>query len=179
MVSAFKLADNERLIRSLNYIQDARILVNYLPDNPDSVDLVVVVKDLFSISGDLSNASTNSVRGSVSDANFMGLGQRIQFGAFLEQVRNPNFGYQLLYSKSNISNSFINGTVSYTQINNDLFNGTPDEQGWQFKLDRPLYAPYAHLAGDITLGQGETFNRYNTPDSVFFINIIIPRTMPG
>ena len=39
-VNAYKLADNERLIRSLNYIQDARILVNFQPDNPDSVDLV-------------------------------------------------------------------------------------------------------------------------------------------
>jgi len=49
LLSSYKLADNERLIRSLDFIQDARILVNYIPDNPDSVDLIVVVKDLFSI----------------------------------------------------------------------------------------------------------------------------------
>src|SRR6202000_2199677 len=47
-VNAYKLADNERLIRSLNYIQDARILVIPQPDDSTSVDLVVVVKDLFS-----------------------------------------------------------------------------------------------------------------------------------
>lgn len=169
-LNAFKLADNERLIRSLNYIQDARILVNSDPDDPDSVDLVVVVKDLFSIGGAIGALGVNpeSFRGNVSDANFLGMGQRIQFGAFLEQVRNPNFGYQLLYSKSNISNSFINGTVTYTQINNDLFNGTPDEQASFIKFDRPLYAPYAHIAGDVTVGDFESFNRYSTPDSVFF-----------
>ncbi len=167
-VSAFKLADNERLIRSLEYVQDARILVNYLPDNTDSVDLVVVVKDLFSIGGSLASASTNSIRGNISDANALGLGQKVQLGAFVEQQRDPHFGYQLLYSKSNISNTFVNATVSYSQISNDLTDATPDEQGWQFRLDRPLYAPYAHLAGNITLGEGESFNRYSRPDSLFY-----------
>jgi hypothetical protein len=167
-LSSYRLADNERLIRSLEYVQDARILVIRLPGNPDSVDLAVVVKDLFSISGDISNLSNNSVRGSVSDANFLGLGQKIQMGAYVEQPRSPHFGYQLLYSKSNISNTFVNATVSYSQITNDLTNGRPDEQGWQVKLDRPLYAPYAHLAGNITVGQGESFGRYSLPDTGFY-----------
>jgi hypothetical protein len=168
VLNAFKVADNERLIRSLGYIQDARILVNYLPDNGDSVDLVVVVKDLFSIGGDLSSATLNSVRGNISDANAFGLGQRIQLGAYVEQQRNPHFGYQLLYSKSNISNTFVTATASYSQINNDLTDGTPDEQGWLFRLDRPLYAPYAHLAGNVTISQAESFNYYVKPDSVFY-----------
>lgn len=168
ILSAYRLADNERLIRSLEYVQDARILVNYLPDNTDSVDLVVVVKDLFSIAGAIGSLSPGSLRGNISDANAFGLGQKIQFGMFLEQNRNPHFGYQLFYNKSNIKNTFINATVSYTQINDDITNGTPDEQAWFVKLDRPLYAPYAHLAGGITLGESETFNRYSRPDSLFY-----------
>ncbi|MHA4811257.1 hypothetical protein ACX0G9_24355 [Flavitalea flava] len=169
-LSAFKLADNERLIRSLNFIQDVRILINYLPDTPDSVDLVVVVKDVFSIGGEIGSfgVGPTSIRGNISDANAFGSGQKILFGAFVEQNRVPNFGYQLLYSKTNIGNSFVTGTASYTQINNDLKDGTPDELAWFVKLDRPLYAPYAHLAGNITVGEFETFNRYSRPDSVFF-----------
>ena len=169
-LNAYKLADNERLIRSLNYIQDARILVNYLPDNPDSVDLVVVVKDLFTIGGELSSLGIGptSIKGNVSEANFLGMGQRIQGGLIDEQTRSPNFGYQLLYSKSNISNSFVNGTASYTQINGNLADGTPDEEAAFLRLDRPLYAPYAHLAGGLNVGNYESFNRYKRPDSVFY-----------
>ena len=169
-LNAFKLADNERLIRSLNFIQDARILVNFLPDNPDSVDLVVVVKDLFSIGGELRSFGINptSIRGNISEANFLGMGQRIQGGVFVEQNRDPNFGYQLLYNKYNIGNSFVNAALSYTQINNDLTDGTPDEQAWYVRLDRPLYAPYAHLAGGFSIGSFESFNRYKKPDSIFF-----------
>ena len=169
-LSSFKLADNERLIRNLNFIQDARILVNYIPDNPDSVDLVVVVKDLFSINGELRSFGINptSIRGNVSEDNFLGMGQRVQGGIFVEQNRDPNFGYQLLYNKYNIGNSFVNAAMSYTQINNDLTNGTPDETAWYIRLDRPLYAPYAHFAGGFNIGHFESFNRYKVPDSIFF-----------
>src|SRR6201991_1636044 len=169
-VNAFKLADNERLSRDLNFIQDARILVTYLPDNPDSVDLVVVVKDLFTIGGAIGSLGYPpfSIRGNVSEANFLGMGQRIQGGMNLEQNRDPNFGPQLLYSKNNIGGSFVNATASYTKINSDLYPGTPDETAWFVRLDKPLYAPYAHLAGGFTIGHFENFNVYHNVDSVFY-----------
>src|SRR5260221_4174342 len=169
-VNAFKLADNERLIRNLNFIQDARILVTYVPESSDSVDLVVVVKDLFSIGGAIGSLGYPpfSIRGNVSEANFLGMGQRIQVGVNLEQNRNPNFGPELLYSKTNIGDSFVNVTASYTQINSDLYPGTPDERAWFIRLERPLYSPYAHLAGGFNIGHFENFNVYPNPDSVFY-----------
>ncbi|HTI90865.1 MAG TPA: hypothetical protein VL727_09760 [Puia sp.] len=168
-VNAYKLADNERLIRNLNFIQDARILVTFVPET-DSVDLVVVVKDLFTIGGAIGSLGYPpfSIRGNVSEANFLGMGQRIQGGFNLEQNRDPNFGPQLLYSKTNIAGSFVNATASYTKINGDLYPGTPDETAWFVRLDRPLYAPYAHLAGGFTIGHFENFNVYHNVDSVFY-----------
>lgn len=168
-VNAYKLADNERVIRNLNFIQDARILVTFVPET-DSVDLVVVVKDLFTIGGAIGSLGYPplSIRGNVSEANFLGMGQRIQGGFNVEQNRDPNFGPQLLYSKSNIGGSFVNATASYTRINSDLYPGTPDETAWFVRLDRPLYAPYAHLAGGFTIGQFENFNVYHNVDSVFY-----------
>ncbi len=161
-LSAYRLADNERLIRSLNFIQDARILVAPLADNADSVDLVVIVKDLFSISGALGelNAAPAGIRSNISEANFLGMGQRVQLGVNLEQNRMPHYGMQLLYGFSNIAGSFVNATASYTTINTDLYPGQPDEKTWFIHLDRPLYAPYAHLAGGFTIGQFEDFNGF-------------------
>ena len=52
-VNAFKLADNERLIRSLNFIQDARIVVAPASRQYRHFDLVLIVKDLFSLNGAL------------------------------------------------------------------------------------------------------------------------------
>jgi hypothetical protein len=169
-VNAYKLADNERLIRSLNFIQDARILVTPLPDNSDSVDLVVVVKDLFTINGAIGelNALPPGIRSNISEANFLGMGQRVQLGANFEANRYPHFGPQLLYGFSNIGGSFVNAVASYTTINTDQYPGQPDEKAWFFHLDRPLYAPYVHLAGGFTIGQFEDFNVYKFQDSLFY-----------
>src|ERR1700754_2262363 len=169
-VNAFKLADNERLIRNLNFIQDARILVTYLPDNPDSVDLVVIVKDLFSIGGAIASLGYPpfSIRGNVSEANFLGMGQRVQLGFNIEQNRTPTFGPELLYSMSNVAGTFVNATASYTKIKGDLFSNTPQEGAWFLRLERPLYAPYAHLAGGLYIGDFESFNVYGRPDSLFY-----------
>lgn len=169
-VNAYKLADNERLIRSQNFIQDARILVIRLPDDSNSVDLVVVEKDLFSIGGALGSFGYPpfSIQGNISEANFLGMGQRIQLGANVQQVRDPLFGPQFLYSKTNIGHSFVNVTASYTQINSNIYNGTPDETAWFLQLDRPLYAPSAHLAGGLRIGDFNDINVYHKPDSLFF-----------
>src|SRR5579872_2270206 len=169
-VNAYKLADNERLIRSLSFIQDARILIAPVADNEDSVDLVVVTKDLFSISGGLGelNASPAGIRGNISEDNFLGMGQRVELGANVEQNRDPHFGSQVLYGMTNIGGSFINATASYTQINTDIYPGQPDERSWFLQLTRPLYAPYAHLAGGLTVGKFQDFNVYHQPDSLFY-----------
>jgi hypothetical protein len=175
-VNAYKLADNERLIRSLPYIQDARILVTGLPDNPDSVDLVVVVKDLFSIGGAIGGLGYPpfSFSGNISEANFLGMGQRIQGGANLQQARTPSFGPQILYSKTDIAHSFVNATASYTQINPNIYNGTNDETALFLRLDRPLYAPSAHLAGGFMIGKFQNFNVYKQADTPEVLPTIKP-----
>ena len=167
-VDPYRLANNEKYLRSLEYIQDARILVNYLPDNPDSVDLVIVVKDLFSINGAIGNLATNSIRGNVSDANVLGLGQKVRGSIIEETTRSPNFGYELFYSKSNIGGTFITTSMAYTQINPDLTDGTPDEHAWYIRFDRPLYSPYAHYAGAFIIGNFRTDNNYKRPDSLYY-----------
>jgi hypothetical protein len=169
-LSAFKVADNERLIRSQSFIQDARILVVPQPENTDSVDLVVVVKDLFSISGAIGSLGYPpfSVRGNVQEANLLGTGQRVLVGANIEQTRTPNFGPQFLYSMTNIGHSFVTATASVTQINGNIYNGSPTESAWYLQLDRPLYAPYAHLAGGLRVGAFNNHNFYHQADSLYF-----------
>ncbi|HVZ26107.1 MAG TPA: hypothetical protein VG842_08635, partial [Sediminibacterium sp.] len=45
------LADNERYLRDLSFLQDARILVNAIPGQNDSVDITVYTKDVFPAGG--------------------------------------------------------------------------------------------------------------------------------
>lgn len=167
-LNPYLVADNERYLRTLEYIQDARIVVSPIKDNPDSVDLIVLTKDLFSISGAITNLSIGNSEANISDANILGMGQKAQFTALLITNNQPAFGYQAMYTKNNIANSFINTSVLYSTINNDLYSGAQDEHAMYVSLQRPLFSQFTHLAGAVTLGQFESFNNYLRPDSTFY-----------
>jgi len=126
-----------------------------------------VVKDLFSIGGAIGGLSPGSVRGNVSEANALGRAEDPD-GMFLEQNRKPNFGYQLLYTKSNISHTFVNAAVSYSQINDNIKDARPMRRPGSFRWNRPLYAPNAHLQEISRWPRRKDSNRYSIPDTLFY-----------
>jgi hypothetical protein len=166
-LNPYKIADNERYLRSLEYIQDARILVIPIPDNPDSVDLNIITKDLFSISGAIDNVSLNNSEATISDANILGMGQKAQITGSMVTSNSPTVGYQAMYTKNNIAGSFINASVLYSTINNDLNSGYQDEHAKFVTLQRPLYSQYSHFAGAFTLGDFQSFS-INPADTPFY-----------
>ena len=163
-LNAFMLADNERHIRSLEFIQDARILVNEVPGTSDSVDVTVYTKDLFSIGGGGGSNGLNHISINLYDANFVGMGQRVEISGLYDYNRSPNFGYGALYRKTNIGHSFIDGTAGYTVMN--MSDYTLEEEATEYvSLSRRLVSPYSRFAGGLTISHNESHNAYNTPDS--------------
>jgi hypothetical protein len=165
---AYRLADNERYLRSLDYIQDARILVQPVNSSPDSVDLYVITKDLFSLNGEVNNLSPGKFKGKVGDVNLLGAAQNLQANILIQKDRDPVFGAGIMYTKYNIKNSFIDASVGYTTINPDLRDGFNDEHATYFSLQRNLISQYSHVAGGITAGVYETYNSYARPEEIFF-----------
>jgi hypothetical protein len=167
-LDAYLLADNERYLRSLGFIQDVRIIVKPIANQPDSVDIVVISKDVFSISAGLNQLTPEKFRGKISDDNLAGMGQKLQVSLLLEKDRQPVMGYDIQYSKINIAGSFINGTVGYTSINRALAEGDQNEHGWYMRLERPLPYASALFAGAIGMNSYESSNNYGKPDSLFY-----------
>ena len=162
------VADNERHLRSLTYIYDARILVSPIAGKPDSIDLVVITKDFLSIIAELNDVRADRFKAKIGDANLMGTGQKIQFTTLLEKSRSPHFGYELLYRNNSIGPTFINATVGYSKINRNLNDGIPDEHTWHIEIERPLVSQYLHVAGAIMVAHNRTYNNYLRPDSLFY-----------
>ncbi len=167
-LNANLVADNERYLRSLEYIHDARILVATIADEPDSVDLVVITKDFLSITAELNDVSARKFKARIGDVNLMGTAQKIQFTTLIEKSRDPHFGYEILYRKNSIASTFINATIGYSKIDHDLYDGTLDEQSWHAEIERPLVSQYLHVAGAIKLAHSQTYNSYFKPDSLFY-----------
>jgi len=168
VLNAYLMADNERYLRSLNFIQDARILVDSVSGSNDSVDVQIITKDLFTITGVLDVNGISRVRTKIAENNLMGMGQGLQYTALFDRSRRPFYGYELLYSKNSIANTLINGTIGYTLINTGRSTGTEEEKAFYVRLERPLVSPYSKLAGGLEVSYNHSENYYNKPDSQFY-----------
>ena len=169
-VNAFKLADNERFIRSQEYIHDARIIINEIPDNPDSVDITIYTKDLFSIGGGGASNGLNHINADVYDANLAGMAQRLEVSGLYDYTRNPNFGYGALYKKDNVLHSFVDATVGYSAMNISPYSN--EEQSTEYiTLTRQLVSPYSRYAGGLTISENQAFNLYHIPDTNVYSSI--------
>lgn len=166
-VNAFKIADNERYLRTLDYIHDARILIDTIPGNPDSVDVEVVTKDFFPILVSGASQGLNHVNVRVQDVNLAGMGQMVQLTGLYDYNRTPEAAYGGLYRKDNIGNSFINATVGYSTMNLNPYTREEDYSKY-VSLDRPLVSPYSRFAGGFTASRNEADNVYHAPFTNFF-----------
>jgi len=167
-LDAYKVADNERYLRTLNYISDARIVVKPINGSPDSVDLLVITKDFFSLSADGASDALNHIHARVIDANLWGSGQSLELSGLYDYNRSPNFGYGAIYRNNNIGPSFINTSIGYNLANvNPLTN---EEESSRFiSFDRPLVSPYSHFAGGFLLSFNQAYNLYHLPDSSVYL----------
>ena len=166
-VNAYMMADNERFLRSLEYIHDARIVVNEIPNNPDSIDVTVYTKDLFSIAGGAASQGANHINANIYETNLAGMAQRVEVSGLYDYNRTPNWAYGGLYRKNNVAHSFIDATVGYSVMNISPY--THEEESIEFiSLNRQLVSPYSRFAGGLTLSANQGYNPYHIPDSVVF-----------
>jgi len=166
-INAFKMADNERYLRSLEYIHDARIVVDSIEGNPDSVDITVYTKDVFSIGGGGASNGLNHFNLNAYDANLAGMAQRLDVSGLYDYTRSPNFAGGGAYRKDNVGGSFIDASVGYSGMS--ISNYTGEEETTEYlTLRRVLVSPYSRFAGGLTLSHNEAYNPYSSPDSVRF-----------
>lgn len=166
-LNPYKLADNERYLRDLDFLLDAKLYVIPLRESRDSVDVVVLTRDVFSLGGTINPANPSRTRLRLYDANLGGWGQRLQFNGLIEPDRDPDFIYEFLYRKNSIGGTFVNGTVGYTQLNTGSSYGEEEEKAYYIRFDRPLVSPYTRYAGGMELSRNWSQNFFNVNDSLF------------
>jgi hypothetical protein len=166
-LNPYRVADNERILRNLNFVMDARILIRRISKNSDSVDLLVMTRDVFTLLGSFEPLSTTEYKFSIQEANAAGMGQRIQVAGLYDSDRNTRFGFETFYQKINIMGSFVDASVGYSSINTGISIGNENEAGYYFRLSRPLFHPFVRWAGAVEWSQYRSTNVFRRPDSVF------------
>ncbi len=166
-LNPYRVADNERLLRNINFMLDARIYVKPISETSDSVDLLVVTRDVFSLGGSFVPSSLAKYQLSLQDVNLSGQGQTVRFGQVFDLTRTPRYGYEGSYGINNIGGSFIGASLGYTSLNDGISAGNENENSYYLNLTRPLYQPFARFAGGIQVSYNQSANVYKKPDSVF------------
>lgn len=142
-VDPFLLADSERILRERGSIEDARITLT--PDRRvrNAVQVLVTVKDRWSLglSGEAERGNRYGLR--LSERNFIGLGHRASGRLLVETDGPTRLGFGLGYTVENLYGSFISLTSDYTDL--------PGEETLGLRFDRELTAPSLKYVGGVEL----------------------------
>jgi hypothetical protein len=162
------MADNERYLRSRPYIQDARLYIINTGESPDSVDLLVVTKDVFEYGIDVAEVSPQAARTTIYNNNLFGAGQGLRIGAAWHNGYSPPWGSEIQYTKNNALGTFIDFSAGYTTLNDYHPIDTGVYEGaYYVSLNRPLYRNNADWVGGIALSKSFSINARNRPDSFY------------
>ena len=161
------IAANVRYLRSLSYLQDARIEVIQSRANKQQVDVDVFYKDVFSVGG-AADVNGKAVYAELSDNNIMGTGQRLVIKNLYDLNRRPNYGWGMEYVRRNFAGSFANLSVGYQNLANAYSNGSRDEDYAYIRMTLPLVSPYHLWTGEAEIATHRNTNKYGS-DSLFSI----------
>jgi hypothetical protein len=141
IITPLTLSDNERLLRQLPYIDDARIIV--LPFSDDEADIVVYTKDVYSLGGSYTYHGLKKGSVSVFEKNIFGMGQEFGLDIPFDNTLPESPGFGVHYLANNISKSFINLNVYF-------LHGL-GEKTYGFDLSRKLVSSKTKWAGGISV----------------------------
>ncbi|HUZ61924.1 MAG TPA: hypothetical protein VMU83_24320 [Hanamia sp.] len=165
----YLMADNETYLRQLLYLQDAEIKAIPLAPGSDSIDILVEVKDVFSLGGAINSLGIKQTNIQFREDNFAGTGNAGIVNGLYDDTRKNNFAFGGEYDSRNIGGSFIDGRIGY-QSSYPTFNGFKEENNYYINLVKPLVNRYMKWTYELDASYHSTRNLY-TGDSVYLSNI--------
>lgn len=140
-LSPIVLSDNERILRDLPFIDDARI--NVIPVSQDEVDIVVTTKDVYSLGGSFNPSGIRKGSFSLFESNILGTGHELGIIMPYNNTLPGSPGLGVHYLMDNIASSFINMKL--------YFNEGLGQETYGFDLSRKLVSSGTKYAGGISV----------------------------
>lgn len=163
------VSDNEAFLRNLPYLRDARIQVVQADEAPDSVDVFVVTRDVFSIGGRFS-INTQRARAELREENVFGSGNELSVGGLLDKNRSPLAAVATGFRFLNIGGSFLNWYGNFNNFNAALQSGRLQENQFYTRLEKPFINRYTQWTANLEMSLNYTQNAY-TSDSVYISDL--------
>jgi hypothetical protein len=152
--------DNERILRQRPNLLDARIIP--IPtDHPDSIDVLVITQDIWSISGDGSLSGSVAGRANLSDKNIFGLGHELRNTVIYDSRPGRGWAYLGGYRIPYIGRTFITGHIEYIDHWDRRYAG--------LKLNRQFITPTTKYAGGFEVSRQRLYGFVHPLDTASLI----------
>lgn len=149
LVNPLLLAENEKLMRDLSYIEDVSFRLEPVENSPDEIKVIIISKDKFEYSINMSvNADNSDVE--VANVNMFGLGHRLIVGLAQKNEYLPDMGFYSSYHINNMFGHLINSAVGISD--------TYLKKGWYVSIDKRFLTSNEVNAGGISF---EHVSKYN------------------
>jgi hypothetical protein len=163
VVNPSEISDNERILREMASVQDARIFLKPVSALSDSVDVEVVIKDQISNAFGFEMETLDKWNLELWNRSIFGTGHEVQ-GAFdWNTPEDPQLGSDAYYRIPNIAGSFIDGRVG--------FMNHYDKESYFVNLVRSFFTPNIRYAGGLNMAHTWALRTLLNPDSA---GVIIP-----
>ena len=163
------IAYNEKWLRDLSFIQDARIIAIPVRYDTNKIDLFIITKDIFPLGGNLNLKNKNSFDASLSDENLFGTGNALKINHNFDNTRipKPAFGYDLRLR--NLFRSFINMNAGINDYTNSISDGSRSAMNKYISGELPFLHPLSSWTGGFELMELKNTNAYPSKwsDSLF------------
>jgi hypothetical protein len=149
IVDPYTFSDNERILRELSFIEDAKIIIKERNDNPEIVDVIVLTIDVLSKAFFVELSGVNSGKLELWDRNIFGSGKEIQSNIYWDSDRTGLWGFEAFYSVRNILGSFVDSKILYQNLFDRDYIG--------IDLSRNFFTPNTKYAGGFAIGKTNSF----------------------
>jgi hypothetical protein len=135
------IAYNEKWLRDLPYIQDARILAALSSTDTNEVDLYILTKDIFPFGGSFNIRNADSYTATFSTENANDGGNAFKLSHNFDNKRSVNTGWGFDYTNRNLKGSFTDINIGAKSFAPNEANGDLSESTIYLRGNRPLLTP--------------------------------------
>lgn len=156
LVDPNEFADNERILRKLPFIHDARIYLYETSPGSDTVDVVILSKDNFSLGMGGALYNVDAGRLNLFEKNLFGMGHELHMVFHWDGEQSPWSGNEIFYIINNLGGTFINSKIRYARVF--------ETETYEFGLQRRFFTPDIKWAGSLNLESTRTMRSIDYPD---------------
>lgn len=158
------IEENERILRTLSFIEDAKFVVYNYDSLTNQVDVILLVKDLWPIGVGMELNNVYEGNLNIWNKNLFGYGREFGNTFSWNTLKSNNIGYEGNYFLSNISGTFIDAKLRY--IENFKI------RSYVLDIERNFISYKIKYGGGLKLEKTRTYHDIIFPDTIWTDTIV-------